>query len=60
MNRSFLIILAPVLLVGVGYGMVFRAAGVAPGYSRLLAAAAVLVGLVAWVSRKAKRGGAND
>jgi uncharacterized membrane protein len=35
MNRSFLIIAIPALVVLLGYILVFRHIGVSPGYSRL-------------------------
>ena len=55
MNRALLIVVVPVLLVAAGYVMVFRAAGVSPGYGRLAIAALGFFGLVLWASRLAKR-----
>jgi hypothetical protein len=52
MNRAFYIIFTPVLLVMVGYILVFRAMGLAPGYPRLVVAFLLLAGVILWVSRK--------
>jgi hypothetical protein len=38
MNRSFLIIMVPALLVAAGYIVVLRYMGIAPGYPRLVVA----------------------
>ncbi len=56
MNRAFLIILVPAILVIVGYIVVLRSMGVAPGYSRLLIAGVILLGAIYWLSRKSPRG----
>ncbi len=56
MNRAFLIILIPAILVIAGYIVVLRSMGVAPGYSRLLIAAVILAGAIYWLSRKSPRG----
>jgi hypothetical protein len=56
MNRAFLIILIPAILVIAGYSVVLRMMGFAPGYSRLLIAAVVLLGAIYWLSRKSPRG----
>jgi hypothetical protein len=52
MNRAFLIILIPVLLVAIGYVVVFRFMGIAPGYPRLILAVALFFGAVYWLSRR--------
>jgi uncharacterized membrane protein len=52
MNRAFAIILAPVLLVAIGYVLVFRAMGVSPGYTRLTLAAGILGGAMWWLGRR--------
>lgn len=56
MNRAFLIILIPAILVIAGYSVVLRMMGFAPGYSRLLIAAVLVLGAICWLSRKASRG----
>jgi uncharacterized membrane protein len=56
MNRAFLIILIPAILVIAGYIVVLRFMGVAPGYSRLLIAGVILAGAIYWLSRKQPRG----
>jgi hypothetical protein len=56
MNRAFLIILIPAILVIAGYMVVLRSMGVAPGYSRILIAAVILLGSMYWLSRKSPRG----
>ncbi len=56
MNRAFLIILVPAILVIAGYIVVLRSMGVAPGYSRLLIAGVILLGAIYWLSRKSPRG----
>ena len=52
MNRSFYIIMIPVLLVAVGYILVFRHMGMAPGYPRLLMAMALFFGAIWWLGRR--------
>jgi hypothetical protein len=55
MNRAFLIILAPPLLVLIGYVVVFRAmGGVAPAYWRVILPVALLGGALWWVGRRSK------
>jgi hypothetical protein len=53
MNRSFFIIMIPVLLVALGYIVVLRYMGFAPGYPRLIAAVAVFFGAIWWLGRRA-------
>ena len=55
MNRSIYIIMVPVLLVALGYILVFRHIGVAPGYPRLMTAMVAFFGAIWWLSRKTAR-----
>ena len=55
MNRSILIILVPALLVAVGYIMVLRMMGVAPGYARLVVAMVLFLGGIYWLSRRSAK-----
>jgi ABC-type glycerol-3-phosphate transport system permease component len=55
MNRAIYIIMVPVVFVAVGYILIFRAAGLAPGYGRLLVAMALFVGLAWWMVRKSAK-----
>jgi len=48
MNRGFLIILIPAILVAIGYIVIFRYVGVTPGYVRLAGAMIVLFGGMWW------------
>ena len=41
MNRAIYIVMIPVLLVALGYILVFRSVGLAPGYARLVIAVTV-------------------
>jgi hypothetical protein len=52
MNRAFYIIFVPVLLVMIGYILVFRAMGLSPGYPRFVLAGLALVGAIVFVARK--------
>jgi hypothetical protein len=52
MNRAFFIIMIPVLLVAVGYIVVLRYMGIAPGYPRLVGAMVLFFGAIYWLSRK--------
>jgi hypothetical protein len=52
MNRALLIITIPALLVAVGYIVVFRAMGIAPGYPRLVIAMIFFFGTIYWFSRR--------
>jgi len=55
MNRAFLLVLGPTLVVAVGYVFVLRAMGLQPPYWKL-AAVVVMLGLVFWwIGRKSKR-----
>ena len=52
MNRSFLIIMVPALLVAAGYIVVLRYMGIAPGYTRLAIVIVLFFGMVYWLSRR--------
>jgi len=52
MNRSLYIILVPALLVAVGYVVVLRLMGIAPGYPRLIIAMILFFGGMYWLSRR--------
>lgn len=55
MNRSFLIIMVPALLVAASYIVVLRYMGFAPGYPRLMLAMTLFFGTIWWMSRRAAR-----
>jgi len=55
MNRAIYIVMIPVLLVALGYILVFRSVGLAPGYARLLIAVAVFFGAIWWLARGSVR-----
>jgi ABC-type spermidine/putrescine transport system permease subunit II len=55
MNRSIYIVMVPVLLVTLGYIVVFRHIGVAPGYLRLIVAMIVFFGAILWLARRTAR-----
>jgi ABC-type Fe3+ transport system permease subunit len=55
MNRGFLIILIPAILVALGYIVVFRYIGIAPGYLRLAGATMVFLGGIWWLGRKNRK-----
>ena len=55
MNRAFLIIMFPALLVAAGYIVVLRYMGIAPGYPRLVVAMALFFGMIYWLSRRSER-----
>ena len=55
MNRGFLIILAPAILLAIGYMLVFRYVGVTPGYGRLAGTMIVFFGGMWWLGRRGKR-----
>jgi uncharacterized membrane protein len=52
MNSAFYIIFVPVLLVMLGYIVVFRSMGLSPGYPRLVIAVLVFAGALYWLGRK--------
>ena len=52
LNRAFLIVLGPTVVVAAGYIFVLRVMGLAPSYGRL-AAVVVILGLAFWwIGRK--------
>ena len=55
MNRAFLIVLVPALLVAAGYIAIFRYMGVPPGYGRLAGAMVLLVGWIWWLGKRNKK-----
>jgi ABC-type spermidine/putrescine transport system permease subunit II len=55
MNRAICIVMIPVLLVALGYILVFRSVGLAPGYLRLIIAVTVFFGAIWWLARKKAR-----
>jgi len=55
MNRSFLIIFIPALLVAAGYIFVLRYLGFSPGYPRLIVAMVLFFGAIYWLSRRGAR-----
>ncbi len=55
MNRSFLIIMVPALLVAAGYIVVLRYMGIAPGYPRLVVAMILFFGMIYRLSRRSGR-----
>ncbi|HEV1995684.1 MAG TPA: hypothetical protein VGR03_15235 [Candidatus Acidoferrum sp.] len=55
MNRAFLIIMIPALLVAAGYIVVLRYMGIAPGYPRLVVAMILFFGMIYWLSRRTGR-----
>jgi hypothetical protein len=52
MNRSLFIIMIPALLVALGYVVVLRMMGFAPGYPRLIIAMVLFFGGIYWLSRR--------
>lgn len=52
MNRAFLIIFVPVVLVAIGYVFVFRAMGVSAGYWRLALMGVIAAGTIWWLGRR--------
>ena len=55
MNRAFLIIMIPALLVAAGYIIVLRSMGIAPGYPRLAIAMVLFFGTIYWLSHRSVR-----
>jgi membrane protein DedA with SNARE-associated domain len=55
MNRAFLIVMIPALLVAAGYIVVLRYMGIAPGYTRLIVAMVLFFGVIYWLSRRSGR-----
>ena len=52
MNRSFFIIMIQVVLVALGYIVVLRYMGFAPGYPRLIVAVSLFFGAIWWLGRR--------
>ena len=55
MNRGFLIMLIPAVLVAIGYLVAFHYIGVTPGYVRLVGAMIVFFGGIWWLSKRVKK-----
>jgi len=55
MNRALYIILVPAVLVAVGYIVVLRLMGIAPGYPRLIVAMILFFGGMYWLSRRSRK-----
>ena len=55
MNRSMYIILVPAVLVAVGYVIVLRMMGLAPGYPRLIIAMILFFGGIYWLSKRSAK-----
>ncbi|MGB8472824.1 MAG: hypothetical protein WCE61_01920 [Candidatus Acidiferrum sp.] len=55
MNRALYIILIPVLLVAIGYVVVFRAMGVSPAYWKLILLAMIMGSAMWWLGRRTGR-----
>ena len=49
MNRGFLIILVPAMLIAIGYIVIFRYVGMTPAYGRLAVAMIVFFGGIWWL-----------
>jgi hypothetical protein len=55
MNRAFLIVLVPTVVVAVGYVLVLRAMGLEPGYLRLLVVFGALGLGLWWIGRRERK-----
>lgn len=55
MNRAYLIIFVPALLVALGYILVLRSMGFEPGYARLLAVAGIFAAAICWLAKRTAR-----
>jgi hypothetical protein len=55
MNRSFLLVMIPVLLIALGYIVVLRHLGYPPGYPRLIVAVTLFFGAIWWLGRRTAR-----
>jgi hypothetical protein len=60
MNRSFTIIMIPVLLVALMYVLVLRHLGYPPGYPRLVVAMVIFFGMIWWLGRRTTRKSKSD
>ena len=56
MNRAFLIILVPTILVALGYVLVFRFLGLSLGYLRFLLGGVIFLAAAYWLWPKKPRG----
>lgn len=56
MNRAFLIILVPAILVALGYVVVFRFLGLSVGYLRFILGGVVFFAAAYWLWPKKPRG----
>ena len=59
MNRAFLIILIPAILVTLGYVLVFRFLGVSAGYSRFILGGVLFLAAAFWLWPRKARSGAK-
>jgi len=55
MNRAFYIIFVPVLLVMIGYILVFRAMGLSPSYPRMVVAVLLFAAAIWWLASRVTR-----
>jgi len=56
MNLAITMILVPALLVALGYVLVLRALGLAPGYLRLVLFLALFCAGMFWLSKRSEKG----
>ncbi|HVH73022.1 MAG TPA: hypothetical protein VNB49_18195 [Candidatus Dormibacteraeota bacterium] len=56
MNRAFLIILVPALLVALGYVLVFRYLGLSPTYTRFIFGGVIFLVAAYWLWPKKPKG----
>ena len=56
MNRAFLIILVPAILVALGYVLVFRFLVLSPGYLKFILGGLVFLGAAYWLWPKRGKG----
>lgn len=55
MNRSFLLVLSPTVVVALGYILVLRALGMQPPYVKLAVVVAILGLALWWIGRNSAR-----
>jgi hypothetical protein len=55
MNRSYYVVMIPVLLVTLGYVLVLRHMGIPPGYPRLIIAMTLFFGFIWYFGRRTTR-----
>lgn len=55
MNRAYLIIFVPALLVAAGYVLVLQSMGFAPGYPRLLLVVAIFAAAIYGLAKRTAR-----